>query len=53
MNATKQLNELGQSIWLDNITRERLQTGMLNRYCVLAAKANQLKPAVAAPVRVS
>jgi transaldolase len=29
---TKQLHELGQSIWLDNITREILDNGTLRRY---------------------
>jgi transaldolase len=32
MNATQQLHKLGQSIWLDNITRELLTTGTLARY---------------------
>jgi transaldolase len=32
MNATKKLHELGQSIWLDNITRDLLNTGTLKRY---------------------
>jgi transaldolase len=32
MNATKKLHELGQSLWLDNITRELLTSGTLNRY---------------------
>jgi transaldolase len=30
--ATQQLHELGQSIWLDNITRDLLTTGTLKRY---------------------
>jgi transaldolase len=29
MNATKQLHDLGQSIWLDNITRGMLDDGTL------------------------
>ncbi len=32
MNATQQLHDLGQSLWLDNITRELLTSGTLNRY---------------------
>ena len=32
MNATKQLHDLGQSLWLDNITRDLLKTGTLKRY---------------------
>ena len=32
MNATKQLHELGQSLWLDNITRGLLESGALKRY---------------------
>ncbi len=32
MKATKQLHELGQSIWLDNITRGLLTGGTLQRY---------------------
>ena len=32
MNATRMLHELGQSIWLDNITRDLLNDGTLQRY---------------------
>lgn len=32
MKATKQLHDLGQSLWLDNITRELLTNGTLKRY---------------------
>ena len=32
MNATFQLNRAGQSLWLDNITRELLSSGTLKRY---------------------
>jgi transaldolase len=32
MNATKQLHDLGQSLWLDNITRGLLTSGTLSRY---------------------
>jgi len=32
MKATQLLHNLGQSIWLDNITRELLQSGTLRRY---------------------
>jgi transaldolase len=32
VKATKLLHDLGQSIWLDNITRELLESGTLGRY---------------------
>ena len=32
MKATKQLQDLGQSLWLDNITRDLLNGGTLQRY---------------------
>lgn len=32
MKATQQLHEVGQSLWLDNITRELLDSGTLKRY---------------------
>jgi transaldolase len=32
MKATQKLHELGQSIWLDNITRDLLKSGTLERY---------------------
>ena len=32
MNATRQLQILGQSLWLDNITRDLLTSGTLKRY---------------------
>ncbi len=32
MNANLRLHELGQSLWLDNITRELLDSGTLRRY---------------------
>jgi transaldolase len=32
MNATKTLHDQGQSLWLDNITRDLLQSGTLERY---------------------
>src|SRR5262245_36827522 len=32
MRATEKLHELGQSIWLDNITRELLDSGQLQTY---------------------
>ncbi|MGH8102550.1 MAG: transaldolase family protein, partial [Chthoniobacterales bacterium] len=32
MNATQQLHNIGQSLWLDNITRDLLNTGTLERY---------------------
>lgn len=32
MKATEQLQRLGQSLWLDNITRDLLTSGTLQRY---------------------
>src|SRR5258708_4218852 len=32
MNATRRLHDLGQSLWLDHITRNLLTTGVLRRY---------------------
>src|SRR5579863_10094808 len=32
MKATQQLHNLGQSLWLDNITRDLLDSGTLRRY---------------------
>ncbi|MGK2942578.1 MAG: transaldolase [Immundisolibacter sp.] len=32
MKSTQQLHDLGQSLWLDNITRELLTSGTLSRY---------------------
>jgi transaldolase len=32
MKATKELHDLGQSLWLDNITRDLLDKGTLQRY---------------------
>src|SRR5258708_28061192 len=32
MKATQLLHEMGQSIWLDNITRDLLKSGTLKRY---------------------
>src|SRR6476660_9901224 len=32
MRATEQLHDLGQSLWLDNISRELLTSGTLRRY---------------------
>ncbi len=32
MNAAQQLNKIGQSLWLDNITRDLLKSGTLAKY---------------------
>lgn len=32
MNSTRKLHDLGQSLWLDNITRDLLNSGTLKRY---------------------
>lgn len=37
MKATRQLHDLGQSLWLDNITRSLLDDGTLARYIAEAA----------------
>ncbi len=33
MKATQKLHDIGQSLWLDNITRRLLTSGTLRRYC--------------------
>lgn len=33
MNATERLHDIGQSLWLDNITRDLLDQGTLKKYC--------------------
>jgi transaldolase len=44
MTSTKNLHDLGQSLWLDNITREILDNGTLRRYvdtlCVTGLTSN-------------
>ncbi len=44
MNATRKLHDLGQSLWLDNITRDLLDRGTLQRYidelCVTGLTSN-------------
>jgi transaldolase len=32
MKATRMLHEIGQSLWLDSITRDLLDSGTLKRY---------------------
>jgi len=32
MNPNRKLHDLGQSLWLDNITRDLLNSGTLKRY---------------------
>ena len=32
MKATQKLHEMGQSLWLDNITRDLFRSGTLDRY---------------------
>jgi len=43
MNATQQLHDLGQSLWLDNITRALLASGTLGRYFRDFAVTGELK----------
>jgi transaldolase len=45
MNATQQLHNLGQSLWLDNITRDLLDSGTLSKYIVIETKSDALKKA--------
>jgi len=44
MKTTQQLHDLGQSLWLDNITRELLTSGTLDRYiselCITGLTSN-------------
>jgi transaldolase len=44
MNGTRQLSAQGQSIWIDNITRDMLESGTLKRYidemCVTGLTSN-------------
>ncbi|MEP7228003.1 MAG: transaldolase [Gemmatimonadales bacterium] len=44
MNPTQRLHDLGQSLWLDNITREMIQKGTLQRHinelCVTGLTSN-------------
>jgi transaldolase len=44
MNATQKLHDIGQSLWLDNITRNLLASGTLKRYigelCVTGLTSN-------------
>ena len=44
MNATRKLHDLGQSLWLDNITRDLLDDGTLERYidelCITGLTSN-------------
>ena len=50
MKATQLLHDLGQSLWLDNITRDLLDNGTLQRYIdelmeVIASKSAVLEKA--------
>ena len=38
MNATQKLQDLGQSVWLDNITRDLLNSGTLSHYIGVLAR---------------
>jgi transaldolase len=63
MKATQLLSNLGQSLWLDNITRDLLDTGTLKQYIddfsvtgltsnpTIFAKAIKKSPAYDAPIR--
>jgi len=48
MNSIQQLHHLGQSIWLDNITRDLVSGGGLARYiknyCVTGLTSRNLPP---------
>ena len=41
MKATQLLHNLGQSLWLDNITRDLLQSGTLKQYIADQEKHHQ------------
>jgi transaldolase len=41
MRPTRRRHDLGQSLWLDNITREMLQNGTLQRYITELSVARQ------------
>jgi transaldolase len=43
MRATRRLHDLGQSIWLDNISRELLQTGTLQPFTINTMPETTLK----------
>lgn len=51
MKATQLLHNLGQSIWLDNITRNLLDSGTLehyiNEFCVTGLTSNPVKARIA------
>jgi transaldolase len=48
MKPTQQLHDLGQSLWLDNITRGLLRDGTLRRYIGEKWKPNcRLRPLTA------
>ena len=45
MKATKTLHDQGQSLWLDNITRDLLQNGTLARYIAeLSVTGSHIEP---------
>jgi transaldolase len=44
MRATELLHNLGQSIWLDNITRDLLNSGTLKRYIDELAPSRSSNP---------
>src|SRR6185369_14211334 len=41
MKTTQQLHDLGQSLWLDNITRDMVESGQLKRYIDLYSITGQ------------
>src|SRR4030095_9032810 len=50
MKATELLHNLGQSIWLDNITRDLLDSGTLKRYVAeLSVKGLTSNPTIFDP----
>jgi transketolase len=42
MKATEVLHNLGQSLWLDNITRDLLNSGTLERYIEVSRPAGRV-----------
>jgi len=44
MQATRVLYDLGQSLWLDNITRDLLANGILKKYIESLSVRSDLQP---------
>ena len=55
MKATHLLHDLGQSLWLDNITRDLLDSGTLKRYIdeLSVTGLTQIRPSLIMPSRTA